>query len=790
MEKSASLINRVFNLRPGDFSRGLSLFGYYFLIIASYVMCQTVRIPLFLDKFKTVQLPYVDIAVAAMVPIVIAIYMRIGKDINLKNLLVGSLVFCSANVFVLWWGAAHYQRAWVTTVLYVWVGVFGVLAPAQVWTLANFLWTTREAKRLFGLLASGGTVGNIFAGFLSNYMAKRFGTESLLLVVGIFVGLSAFLVLIIYDQHQKDEPEAHKDQGEENRHSLRESLRLVSESPHLQAIAGLICLSSIITTAAGWQFNAIAKEAIRNKDALTAFLGTFTGYTGIGALIAQLLITGKLLRRFGVGVALLVLPLFLMGGAAAVLVWGTLSAATILRASDKVIRYSIDKSGVELLYLPVQANVKGQVKSFIDTVIWRLGDGMAGLTVLLFANILRFTPRQVSWVTLPLLGLWVIVAMIARSQYIATLKQNIQQVQVRPEATSVETLDQFTTNVFAEKLGSNDVNEVMYALDLFGMAQRLNAQSAVRNLLEHPSPHVRAKAISVLNNGGDVSVRPLIASMIADPNLDVRTEALLYLSRHDEMDPLSYVEQLRDFADVSIRSATVSFLMKPGETQNAYAAKLILHGMITDLENPALAADAARALALLGDVAVDSLRDQLSDGNASLHLRRQIPPLLLQIGTPACGAALGENLVQADPELRSKVISALNKLCEFQRDLKVDRPAVESAMMAEMMGHYRSYQILGSSKGKPSEELEQNMAEELERIFRLMKLMFPSLDLQNAYLGIRSTDPVRHANALEFLDNTLNADLRARLVPLIDSEVTFEERVRLADRFLGFSVNA
>jgi ATP:ADP antiporter, AAA family len=789
MEKSASFINRVFNLRPGDFSRGLSLFGYYFLIIASYVMCQTVRIPLFLDKFKTVQLPYVDIAVAAMVPFVIAIYMRIGKGIHLKKLLVGTLVFCSANIFVLWWGAAYYQRPWVTTVLYIWVGVFGVLAPAQVWTLANFLWTTREAKRLFGLLASGGTVGNIFAGFLTTYMAKRFGTESLLLVVGVFVGLSAILVLIIYKQHQKEEPESPTDQPEPNHHSLRESFRLVRESPHLQAIAALICLSSIITTAAGWQFNAIAKEAIRNKDALTAFLGSFTGYTGTGALIAQLFITGKLLRRFGVGMALLVLPVFLMGGAGAVLIWGTLSAATILRGSDKVVRYSIDKSGVELLYLPVQSNVKAQVKSFIDTVIWRLGDGMAGLTVLLFANILRFTPRQVSWVTLPLIGLWIVAALIARSQYVATLKQNIQQVQVRPEKTSVQTLDHFTANVFAEKLNSTDVNEVMYALDLFGMAQHLNTHSAVRSLLEHPSPHVRARAISILNNGADVSVRPVIARMVADPNLDVRTEALLYLSRHDEMDPLTHVEQLRDFGDFSIRSATVSFLMRP-ETQNLDAARLILHGMITDLEDPALSADAARALWLLGDVAVESLRDHLSDGNASLQLRRQIPPILLQIATSAAGAALADNLVQADAELRSKVISALNKLCEFQRDLKVDRPAIESAMMAEMMGHYRSYQILGSSKGKANAELQETLAEELERIFRLMKLMFPSLDLQNAYLGIRSTDPVKHANALEFLDNTLSADLRARLVPLIDSEVTFEERVRLADRFLGFSVNA
>jgi hypothetical protein len=136
------------------------------------------------------------------------------------------------------------------------------------------------------------------------------------------------------------------------------------------------------------------------------------------------------------------------------------------------------------------------------------------------------------------------------------------------------------------------------------------------------------------------------------------------------------------------------------------------------------------------------------------------------------------------------VISALNKFIEFQHNLKLDKQLVESAMMAEMMGHYRSYQILGTAGGKADEQLKKEMNEELERIFRLMKLLFPSLDLQNAYMGIQSSDPVRHANALEFLDNTLHPSLRARLVPLIDSEVGIEERIRLADRFLGFSVQA
>jgi AAA family ATP:ADP antiporter len=256
------------------------------------------------------------------------------------------------------------------------------------------------------------------------------------------------------------------------------------------------------------------------------------------------------------------------------------------------------------------------------------------------------------------------------------------------------------------------------------------------------------------------------------------------------MDPLSYVERLGDFSDSSIRSATVSFLVRTGEVQNLAAARLIINGMIADLENSTLAPEAARALALLGDTVVEALRDQLSDRNTPLQVRRQIPEILLRIGTSAAAEALAENLVQVDAELRSRIISALNKLSEFQRSLQVDKQLIESAMMAEMMGHYRSYQILGTSDDKRDGALRQTMTEELERIFRLLKLLFPSIDLQNAYLGIQSSDPVIHANALEFLDNTLNPHLRTRLVPLIDSEVSLEERVLLADQFLGFSVEA
>ena len=121
-----------------------------------------------------------------------------------------------------------------------------------------------------------------------------------------------------------------------------------------------------------------------------------------------------------------------------------------------------------------------------------------------------------------------------------------------------------------------------------------------------------------------------------------------------------------------------------------------------------------------------------------IELRRRIPDVLLQIGTPQAARALADNILQADSVLRFRIISALNKLQELHKHPPLDRGLIETVMVAEIMGHYRSYQILGSLRNHADELLRQSMGREVERIFRLMKFLFPSIDLQNAYRGIQS----------------------------------------------------
>src|SRR6202162_2930089 len=461
-------IERALNVHPGDLGRGTLLCSSLFLVITAYKSGGVVAAALFLSRFQAKQLAYADISSSVLVAVVVAVYVLIARRVHLRNLLVSSMLLFASNCAIFWVLAHYYSRLfWLYPALYIWVKIFGVLAPTQIWTLANYVLTTREAKRVFGMVGGGAIAGWIFAGYFSKVIAKMFGTESLLLGMSLFLIICSGLIVFIWRSGRVAVGEGNEiaqGAGATGPRNLNQSMRVVFSSPYLRAIAAVICISSLVTTLTGWQFLALMQQFLVKKDAIAAFYGNFNFYAGIISLLFQLLFTTKFLRRFGIGTALFVLPVTVLLGSAGLLVFGTLGAALALKGCDQVLRYSIDKSTTELLYLPLSARIKLQVKWFIDTVIWRLGDGLAGLTVLIFATTLHLAARQISWIALLLVTGWLIAVAVARRQYVATLKESIAQHRVDVEQASTSVLDRSTTELLASKLSTYDPNEILYGV--------------------------------------------------------------------------------------------------------------------------------------------------------------------------------------------------------------------------------------------------------------------------------------------------------------------------------------
>ena len=250
-------LERVLDLRPGELGRGLLLFAYLFFVIGSFTVGKAVRDALFIDEFGAMLLPYADMAIAAIVGIWVSVYLRIARRANVRALLMGSLGFFALNCLVFWYLTHISDAPWLTPVVYVWVGMFGVVAPAQVWTLANYVLTTREAKRMFGFIGSGATAGWIIGGFVTRYTATRFGAESSLLGMAVCLVIAGVLVDRLWLLRPLSGDGTQRRTGTDANSGLRHSLTLIAGSPYLRAIAGVILLSSLATAVIGWQFKAV-----------------------------------------------------------------------------------------------------------------------------------------------------------------------------------------------------------------------------------------------------------------------------------------------------------------------------------------------------------------------------------------------------------------------------------------------------------------------------------------------------------------------------------------------------
>lgn len=857
------LIRRLFDIRPGEGRAVLYSFLFVALAVASFLLAKPIRNGLFLARYGAYQLVYVYVGVPLALSLAMPLYTRLAGRVSQRTVMTGTLVFFCLNVVGFWYAFRYLQVPGLPAIFYVWVNCYGIIVPVQAWTFANRVFDTRQARRLFGLIAGGASLGAIVGGLLAQLLARRIGTVNLLLVLAGLIACCAVLVNVAWKVQRHDVSDGGRPRG-----PLRfgDTLRVVAQTPYLRLIASMVFLVAIVTQWSGFQFSLAAELRFADDpDRLTRFFGGFNFVMGIVALLVQLFLTGPALRQFGVGATILILPLALTVGSSLVFFFPVLWAVLLTNALDQGLRFSIDKATFELLYLPISSNIKASVKGLIDLLVNRVADGVGGVMLGLatqgFSFVLFSLPgaglglRGIAAVNLVLLGAWIAVAMALRRGYVSAIQDSIHRYRLDVEHEHTRVLDRSAAQILATKLTGEDPEEILYALRVFDVEHRAVPHPALRSLIVHPSARVRGRAVAILNHLGDRSVLPQVEALLHDPDLDVRTEALLYLAHHARIDPLARVQELGDFADFSIRAGLVAFLSRPGRMQNLDAARVLLDTMVKepgaegvaaraeaarliamlphefepelgtlledpspDVVRPALASmgtllvpdlvpqalpslaksdlhgEALAALVALGPDAVPRLGVALADPALAADVRRELPIVLAHIGTTASRRILTAHLLEHDVILRFRVIAALNKLHQLHPDVDMDPRAIEMVLTAEIMGHYRSYQIVGTlgdafEQGDPvAAALKQSMDHEVERIFRLMQLRWPDVDMYSAYVGLQSQNRAVRANALEFLDNILQPQVRGLIVPVLDSQVSVRERVALANRLLGTSV--
>src|SRR6476646_1601978 len=194
-------LRRFFDIRSGEGLPVLLSFTYIAVVIASYVLARAIRNGLFIEAYG----PYALVYVAAISPLVLSVfvpaYTALAARIGPRRLTSLALIFFSLNVLAMYYAFRIAPSPALTGVFYVWVNCFGVIAPVHAWSFASSLFDTRQAKRLFGLIGSGASLGAIVGGFLARMLVEPLGgSTNLLLVLALLIALAAAVVAVANTQ--------------------------------------------------------------------------------------------------------------------------------------------------------------------------------------------------------------------------------------------------------------------------------------------------------------------------------------------------------------------------------------------------------------------------------------------------------------------------------------------------------------------------------------------------------------------------------------------------------------
>ncbi len=260
---------------------------------------------------------------------------------------------------------------------YMWSAVFNIFVVSVFWSLLADLLGHTTARRLYGPIAAGGTVGAALGPILTKLLLDDIGVAGVLVMTAILLELA---VLGAWRLRRLGEALDHDRAPDE---PLREGpfegfRRILFEEPYLAAIAGFV----LCTTAAGtFVYLAqadIVKLAIPDRLARTDFFATIDIWVNLGTLVVQLLIAAPLLRWLGPGIVLCVLPLIQGVGIFALVASPTLATLVAVQITSRMATHGLTRPARELLFTVVSRDDKYRAKNVIDTFAFRLGDTASG----------------------------------------------------------------------------------------------------------------------------------------------------------------------------------------------------------------------------------------------------------------------------------------------------------------------------------------------------------------------------------------------------------------------------
>jgi AAA family ATP:ADP antiporter len=415
-----SSLERLFNLfsevKKGEGTQVLLMAVNIFLLMTSYYIIKPAREALILAEEGAVAKSYLMAVMALLLMALVPLYSKLADRLG-RNQLIGGVTAFFIACMVLFWGLSQFQVPRLGIAFFVWIGIFNVMIIAQFWSFANDLCSNEKGKRLFPVIAAGGSIGAALGSWIAGQFLEFVGVYELLLVsAGILTACIGLTIKI----DRMDTSTSAGDTSEESQDSSTRSnsvgFDLVLKHKYLGLIAVLVLLLNLVNTNGEYIIGQFAEDHFRaaTHDAVTtalaenqplvfgswegdptslsdqkeflgrslgSFYSTFFFYVNILAIFLQLFLVSRLVRYGGIRAALLMLPLIAFGTYGLILAVPVFGYAWVGKTLENSTDYSVNNTVRHMLFLPTSREIKYKAKQVVDSFMHRLGDLISAAVV-------------------------------------------------------------------------------------------------------------------------------------------------------------------------------------------------------------------------------------------------------------------------------------------------------------------------------------------------------------------------------------------------------------------------
>lgn len=413
------LVKSATKIEPHELTATLLSFAFVFVLMTAYFILRPIRDAMASD-WTDVEVSWLWSMTFFFSLIAVTIYGAVISTVRFRTLVPGVYGFFAMSFFAFHAGSATVaDPVLVDKAFYVWLSVFSLFHISVFWSFMSDLWSSEQAPRLFGFIATGSSIGAIVGPIIAVVLVEPVGTDNLMLVSAtlLLIPIPIILTLAHLKTTALDNASVSADLSTQQTMGRNPfaGFGLFLTSPYLIGIGLFILLYVAIGSFVYFELKNLLAEFSRDqRTQIWAYIDLAVNSL---AIVTAMFLTSRIATRFGMATTLALVPALIVLGMLVIAISPVVAVVAGLQVARRAGNYAITRPGREMLFTVVDRETRFKAKPVIDIVLYRGGDMLTAWAFTLLTAGLGLGLGAVAVVGAVIAAIWAIVAIYLGKSY-------------------------------------------------------------------------------------------------------------------------------------------------------------------------------------------------------------------------------------------------------------------------------------------------------------------------------------------------------------------------------------